>query len=58
MNNERASANYGNSFTCCEVGDSSGHKRGQGGQNGYTSWGDYFLMKALNRELKGEEIFR
>lgn len=27
-------------------------KRGQGGKNGYTSWGDYFLMEALSRELK------
>jgi unsaturated chondroitin disaccharide hydrolase len=32
-------------------------KRGQGGKNGYTSWGDYYLMEAVNRELKGEETF-
>ena len=32
-------------------------KRGQGGKNGYTSWGDYYLMEALSRELKGEETF-
>jgi unsaturated chondroitin disaccharide hydrolase len=30
---------------------------GQGGQNGYTSWGDYFLMEGLCRELRGEETF-
>jgi unsaturated chondroitin disaccharide hydrolase len=32
-------------------------KRSQGGKNGYTSWGDYYLMEALNRELKGDESF-
>jgi unsaturated chondroitin disaccharide hydrolase len=32
-------------------------KHGQGGQNGYTSWGDYYLMEAVNRELKSEETF-
>ena len=32
-------------------------KHGQGGENGYTSWGDYFLMEALGRELKGGEAF-
>jgi hypothetical protein len=32
-------------------------KRGQGGKSGYTSWGDYYLMEALSRELKGEETF-
>ena len=37
---------------CCGV-----QKRGQGGRNGYTSWGDYFLMEAVSRELKGEEMF-
>jgi unsaturated chondroitin disaccharide hydrolase len=37
---------------CCGV-----QKRGQGGKNGYTSWGDYFLMEALSRELKDEEAF-
>lgn len=26
-------------------------KRGQGGVNGYTSWGDYYLMEAVAREL-------
>jgi hypothetical protein len=26
-------------------------KHGQGGQNGYTSWGDYYLMEALAKEL-------
>jgi unsaturated chondroitin disaccharide hydrolase len=30
---------------------------GQGGQNGYTSWGDYYLMEAVSRELKGEDTF-
>jgi len=30
-------------------------KHGQGGKNGYTSWGDYFLMEAVSRELKQEE---
>jgi unsaturated chondroitin disaccharide hydrolase len=30
---------------------------GQGGGNGYTSWGDYFLMEALCRELSQEETF-
>jgi unsaturated chondroitin disaccharide hydrolase len=37
---------------CCGV-----QKRGQGGKSGYTSWGDYYLMEALSRELKGEETF-
>jgi unsaturated chondroitin disaccharide hydrolase len=37
---------------CCGV-----QKRSQGGKNGYTSWGDYFLMEALSRELKDEETF-
>lgn len=32
-------------------------KRGQGGKNGYTSWGDYYLMEALNRELTRVETF-
>lgn len=32
-------------------------KGGQGGANGYTSWGDYFLMEALCRELKSGESF-
>jgi len=32
-------------------------KRGQGGKNGYTSWGDYYLMEALDRELNGPEMF-
>jgi unsaturated chondroitin disaccharide hydrolase len=32
-------------------------KRGQGGENGYTSWGDYYLMEALDRELNGHEMF-
>jgi unsaturated chondroitin disaccharide hydrolase len=32
-------------------------KRGQGGKNGYTSWGDYYLMEALCRELKRGETF-
>lgn len=27
-------------------------KYGQGGKNGYTSWGDYYLMEALDRELR------
>jgi unsaturated chondroitin disaccharide hydrolase len=31
---------------CCGV-----QKRGQGGKNGYTSWGDYYLMEATSREL-------
>ena len=26
-------------------------KHGRGGKNGYTSWGDYFLMEAVSREL-------
>ena len=38
--------------SCCGV-----QKRGQGGKNGYTSWGDYYLMEALDRELNGHEIF-
>jgi len=37
---------------CCGV-----QKRGQGGKNGYTSWGDYYLMEALDRELNGNEMF-
>jgi unsaturated chondroitin disaccharide hydrolase len=37
---------------CCGV-----QKRGQGGKNGYTSWGDYYLMEALDRELNGHEMF-
>lgn len=38
--------------TCCGV-----LKRGQGGQNGYTSWGDYYLMEAVSRELGQGETF-
>jgi unsaturated chondroitin disaccharide hydrolase len=38
--------------TCCGM-----QKRGQGGKNGYTSWGDYYLMEALDRELNGHEMF-
>ena len=30
---------------------------GQGGRHGYTSWGDYYLMEAVSRELKGGETF-
>jgi len=26
-------------------------------ENGYTSWGDYYLMEALDRELNGNEMF-
>ena len=37
---------------CCGV-----QKRGQGGKNGYTSWGDYYLMEALSRELEHGETF-
>ena len=37
---------------CCGV-----QQHGQGGKNGYTSWGDYYLMEALSRELKDEETF-
>jgi unsaturated chondroitin disaccharide hydrolase len=37
---------------CCGV-----QKRGQGGKNGYTSWGDYYLMEAVSRELKQGETF-
>jgi unsaturated chondroitin disaccharide hydrolase len=37
---------------CCGV-----QKRGQGGKNGYTSWGDYYLMEALSRELEQGETF-
>jgi unsaturated chondroitin disaccharide hydrolase len=37
---------------CCGV-----QKHGQGGKNGYTSWGDYFLMEAVSHELKPEETF-
>jgi unsaturated chondroitin disaccharide hydrolase len=32
-------------------------KRGQGGKNGCTSWGDYYLMEALSRELGQGETF-
>lgn len=32
-------------------------KRGQAGKNGYTSWGDYYLMEALSRELERGETF-
>lgn len=32
-------------------------KRGVSGSNGYTSWGDYFLMEALSREFGAGEIF-
>jgi len=28
-----------------------------GAQNACTSWGDYFLMEALSRELKRSETF-
>ena len=37
---------------CCGV-----QKRGQGGKNGYTSWGDYYLMEALGQELEQGETF-
>jgi unsaturated chondroitin disaccharide hydrolase len=29
---------------------------GQGGKNGYTSWGDYYLMEAVNRELRPRDV--
>jgi unsaturated chondroitin disaccharide hydrolase len=32
-------------------------KNAYGNQNGYSSWGDYFLMEALDRELHQGEIF-
>lgn len=32
-------------------------KYSQGGKNGYTSWGDYYLMEALTRELHKSETF-
>jgi unsaturated chondroitin disaccharide hydrolase len=32
-------------------------KNAYGDQPAYSSWGDYFLMEALSRELKGEETF-
>lgn len=32
-------------------------KHGQGGANGYTSWGDYFLMEAVVRELNATPTF-
>jgi len=32
-------------------------KRGQGGKNGCTSWGDYYLMEAVARELKDGPAF-
>jgi unsaturated chondroitin disaccharide hydrolase len=38
--------------TCCGV-----QKHGQGGKNGYTSWGDYYLMEAVSRELRQGETF-
>ena len=37
---------------CCGI-----QKRGQGGKNGYTSWGDYYLMEALTQEIKDGTIF-
>lgn len=37
---------------CCGV-----QRRGQGGKNGCTSWGDYYLMEALSRELGHGETF-
>jgi len=37
---------------CCGI-----QKRGVGGSKGYTSWGDYFLMEALSRELGAAEVF-
>jgi unsaturated chondroitin disaccharide hydrolase len=37
---------------CCGV-----QKRGQGGKNGYTSWGDYYLMEAISGELGHGESF-
>lgn len=32
-------------------------KHGQGGRNGYTSWGDYYFMEAVSRELEQGETF-
>jgi unsaturated chondroitin disaccharide hydrolase len=32
-------------------------KRGQGGKNGCTSWGDYYLMEAVVREIKEGSAF-
>jgi unsaturated chondroitin disaccharide hydrolase len=32
-------------------------KSAYGDQPGYSSWGDYYLMEALARELKGEDTF-
>jgi len=37
---------------CCGV-----QKHGQGGKNGYTSWGDYYLMEAISRKLEQGETF-
>jgi unsaturated chondroitin disaccharide hydrolase len=36
----------------CQIGDGNG-----GGQNAYTSWGDYYLMEALARELSKAEMW-
>jgi unsaturated chondroitin disaccharide hydrolase len=32
-------------------------KNAYGDKQAYSSWGDYFLMEAVSRELKGEETF-
>jgi unsaturated chondroitin disaccharide hydrolase len=32
-------------------------KNAYGDKSAYSSWGDYFLMEALSRELKGEDTF-
>jgi unsaturated chondroitin disaccharide hydrolase len=34
-----------------------GNGKPGGAQNAYTSWGDYYLMEALSRELNGSETF-
>jgi unsaturated chondroitin disaccharide hydrolase len=36
----------------CQIGDGNG-----GARNAYTSWGDYYLMEALDRELHGGETW-
>jgi len=53
------SADYLNSDDACpgiqklgQVGDAT-----KMGKNAYTSWGDYFLMEALSRELRSGEPF-
>jgi unsaturated chondroitin disaccharide hydrolase len=49
--------NFDESFPGIQRDGQVGNGNSGGAQNACTSWGDYFLMEALNRELKRSETF-